>query len=82
MTTTTNYALGLYAATDVADLTSNYNAAMNVIDAQMKTNADSASAAMNAANTAQTTAESNAFDSSKYTVTVLANGTGTIKAAS
>lgn len=56
-TYTTNYNLDKYEGTDSPNLTDQYNSAMDKIDAQMMTNAQSAQTAQTAAGNAQTTAQ-------------------------
>ena len=63
MQNTTNYQLPKYQSTDVPNLITGYNSAMDKVDTQMKANADAASAAdgkavaaQNTANTANSTA--------------------------
>lgn len=63
MQNTTNYQLPKYQTTDVPNLITGYNSAMDKVDTQMKANADAAStadgkavAAQNTANAAQNTA--------------------------
>lgn len=56
-TYTTNYNLDKYEGTDSPNLTDQYNSAMNKIDAQMMTNAQSAQNAQTAASNAMSTAQ-------------------------
>ena len=56
-TYTTNYNLDKYEGTDSPNLTDQYNSAMDKIDAQMMTNAQSAQTAQTAAGNAQTAAQ-------------------------
>ena len=52
MQNTTNYNLKKYQGTDAPNLINGYNASIDIIDTQMKANADAASAAASAASTA------------------------------
>lgn len=52
MQQSTNYSLPKYQGTDSPNLLTGYNAAIDAIDTQMKSNADAASAAASAASTA------------------------------
>lgn len=56
-TYTTNYNLDKYEGTDAPNLTDQYNSAMDKIDAQMMTNAQSAQTAQTAAGNAQSAAQ-------------------------
>lgn len=52
MQNTTNYNLKKYQGTDAPNLITGYNASIDIVDTQMKANADAASAAASAASTA------------------------------
>ena len=54
---TTNYDLPIYKPEDITSWTTDFNGAMNKIDAQMKTNADKAGSAQSTATEAKTAAE-------------------------
>lgn len=58
MQDTANYQLKKYQGTDSVDLINGYNVSMDIIDSQMKSNADAASEAATTASTASTTANS------------------------
>ncbi len=69
-TPTTNYSLPTYADSDAPDLTGAYNAAVGLIDTQMKENADAAAAAATTANAASTKAAANETAISTLNTTV------------
>lgn len=55
--TTTNYDLPIYKPEDITSWTTDFNGAMNKIDAQMKSNADVAGTAQSTATEAKTAAK-------------------------
>lgn len=76
---TTNYNLPQYIGTDKPTYLGDWNSAMSAIDTQMKTNADNASGALSAAQTAQTnanTALSTAQGADTKADTALTNAAG------